>query len=68
MEVEAVKNKKMTAQEAVCMVLIMLAMLMAGVWRTDISKGQLAVIRPALLVLGCAGAAVILAGLRLAAQ
>lgn len=62
------KNKKMTAQEAVCMVLIMLAMLMAGVWRTDISKGQLAVIRPALLVLGCAGAAVILAGLRLAAQ
>lgn len=37
MEAEAVKNKRVTAREAVCMVLIMLAMLMAGVWRTDIS-------------------------------
>lgn len=67
-EAEAVKKKGMTAQEAACMGLTVLAMLMVGVWRTDIAKGQLMVIRPALLVLGCAGMAAILLGLRWATR
>ncbi len=60
------KKKWMTAQEIICVVLTALAMLMAGVWRADIPKGQLMVIRPALFVLGCAGVLGILLGMRMA--